>query len=420
MPEKRLKIHFAALPAQRGFFFSKAFQAVYIGGFGAGKTFVCAMKAIHLAAANPGLPGILLAPTQRMAEEVTGESLLGFLEEQGLPYHFLASQDKIIFPWGSEIRLRSADRPDRLKGVNLAWAGVDEAAQMKEEAYLILLSRVRHPQARLRQVFLATTPEGFNWVYRRFVQERGPEIEVFLAPTRQNLFLPPEYHRRLADLYPPLLAEQYLEGRFVNTTSGRVYSSFDRQIHLKSVQLDPARPACLACDFNVSPMVWLIIQHQDGQIFILDEIVLAEADTLQAALEAKERLRKHPGPLEVYGDAAGQRRDTRQVGRSDYTIIKEVLPKARLKVPRANPAVKDRINAVNSRLRNAEGQARLFIDFRCRELIADLEQLTWLKGSQGGGLVDKSDPCRSHASDALGYFVAREYPIRGRVRGYKY
>ncbi|MBW2618822.1 MAG: phage terminase large subunit [Deltaproteobacteria bacterium] len=415
-----MKINFAALPAQRAFFCCQAFQAVYIGGFGAGKTYVCAMKALALAAANPGLPGLLLAPTQRMAEEVTGETLLELLAKYQVPHEYRVSTAKIIFPWGSQIRLRSADRPGRIKGLNLAWAGLDEAAQMKEAAWQILLSRVRHPQARQRQLFITTTPEGFNWVYWRFIEAPMAESQVFFAPTGENVFLDPQYKRRLEEIYPPLLAQQYLEGRFVNTTSGRVYPAFDRRLHLRPLKYDPDLPLCLAADFNVNPMLWLIIQHEGGRIFVLDEIVLAEADTGQAALEFLSRRPEARAGVEVFGDATGRRRDTRQVGRTDYAIIKEIIPAARLKVPQANPPVKDRINAVSARLKNARGEVRLTIDPSCRELIADLESLRWVQSSQGGALIDKGDPKRSHASDALGYFVARVYPIRGKVRGFKY
>lgn len=417
---RRITINFQALPAQRRFFLCRAFQAVYIGGFGAGKTHVCAMKALALAAANPGLPGLLAAPTERMAVEVTGGLLRELLEAYQVPHRYLASQARIVLDWGSEVWLRSADRPARLKGTNLAWAGLDEAAQMKEAAWHVILSRVRHPAASQRQLFITTTPEGFNWLHRAFIAEPPADCEVFFAPTRQNVFLGPAYEARLREIYPPLLAEQYLEGRFVNTTSGRIYHPFDRAAHVRPLDFEAGRPVGLACDFNVNPMVWLIIQCRDGLILVLDEIVLHEADTAAAA---QEFLARYPGAGEdlfVYGDAAGRRRDTRQVGRTDYAIIKEVLPAARLKVPKANPPVKDRINALNARLRNARGQVGLAIDPRCRELIEDLERLTWLAGSQSGALIDKSDPRRSHASDALGYFVSREFPIRGKVRGFRY
>ena len=64
---------------------------------------------------------------------------------------------------------------------------------------------------------------------------------------------------------------------------------------------------------------------------------------------------------------------------------------------------------------NYAGQRRLFIDSRCRELATDLEQVIWKVDPNGNALsnLDKSDPMRTHLSDALGYYVSREFPLRG-------
>jgi len=67
--------------------------------------------------------------------------------------------------------------------------------------------------------------------------------------------------------------------------------------------------------------------------------------------------------------------------------------------------VRDRVNTVNAMLTNARGDHRLVIDPRCKELIADLEQVTYKAGSTQ---IDKdSDPARTHTSDALGYFLCQ-------------
>jgi len=52
-------------------------------------------------------------------------------------------------------------------------------------------------------------------------------------------------------------------------------------------------------------------------------------------------------------------------------------------------------------------QRRLVIDTRCRELANDLEQVIWKADPNGNMLSDlnKSDPMRTHLSDALGYMV---------------
>lgn len=416
----RLVIDFRALAAQKRFFRSRAFHPIYIGGYGAGKTFIGAMKALALAVINPGLPGALIAPTQQMAQEVVGQTLMELLDLHRVPYDYSPTYRRVSFPWGSLIQLRSAEKPHRLKGLNLAWVGVDEAAQISEEAWQVALSRVRHPRARLRQAFITTTPEGFNWLHRRFIAQDRPEAEVIRAATTDNPFLPPDYAARLADSLSPDLARQYLEGRFVNTATGRVYHAFSRREHVARLETQPDHPLALACDFNVSPMIWLVIQHAKGRVAVIGEIAINNADTGSAV---RDFLARWPWAedvgVKVYGDAAGHHRDTRAAGRTDYTIIRRLMPWAQLRVPRRNPAVRDRVNAVNSKLKPGQGEAELVIDPGCQELITDLEQLTYATEAAGSG-IDKTDPGRTHASDALGYFIAREYPIRWRIKGFRY
>ena len=122
----------------------------------------------------------------------------------------------------------------------------------------------------------------------------------------------------------------------------------------------------------------------------------------------------------IYGDASGAA--SRSVtGRSDYQVIREFFRAeaefdVRLLVPSANPPVRDRVNTVNARLVNAAGQRQVFVDPRCQELIADLEQVVYKAGSTQ---IDKDrDSARTHTSDALGYYLCQAFaePVGERTR----
>ena len=78
-----------------------------------------------------------------------------------------------------------------------------------------------------------------------------------------------------------------------------------------------------------------------------------------------------------------------------------MLPEARIRVPAANPPVKDTINAVNSRILTAAGERNLIINPACERLISDLRT-----APVGGDLEPQ------HCIAWLRYFVHWEYPIR--------
>ena len=69
------------------------------------------------------------------------------------------------------------------------------------------------------------------------------------------------------------------------------------------------------------------------------------------------------------------------------------------------------MNAMNSRLKSETGDIRLMVDRQAApHVVKDLEGVVLLKG--GSGEIDKrSTPDLSHISDALGYYVAKEFPL---------
>jgi hypothetical protein len=160
-------------------------------------------------------------------------------------------------------------------------------------------------------------------------------------------------------------------------------------------------------------MCSVVAQARGGEYHVLDEIVLRRASTQQACEEFQKRFGLPAAGLVVYGDASGAAMKTS--GYSDYGIIREYFrsrsAKVLYRIPSANPAVRERVCAVNAKLRNAAGEIRLYVDPKCKELIADLEQVSYLEDSTQ---IDKDkDRRRTHLSDALGYLIWQE--SRGTV-----
>jgi hypothetical protein len=102
-------------------------------------------------------------------------------------------------------------------------------------------------------------------------------------------------------------------------------------------------------------------------------------------------------------------------------IVKEMLRpvfKGRLffRVPLANPLQRARLNAVNRRLRDANGKVGVRIDgSRAMKMADDFEQTMLLEG--GTGEIDKrSDDTVSHLSDGAGYYIIKEFPVLGKPK----
>ena len=124
----------------------------------------------------------------------------------------------------------------------------------------------------------------------------------------------------------------------------------------------------------------------------------------------------HRGQVRLFGDATGGARKSSALSGSDWDIVVRELSKVphwRIikMVPKANPAERDRLNAVNTRLMTAQGRVRFMVDpVKCPFLCQDLESVP-LK-DDGSGDLDKSDGDLTHLSDGVGYKVWRVAPVK--------
>ena len=412
-------IEYDALPSQAQFHRLNVRFKGFSGPVGSGKSQALCQEAIRLSYMNAGRVGLIGAPTFPMLRDATQASLLEILERCEIPYEINKAENFLVLPEvGSKILMRSLDEYERLRGTNLAWFGIDELTYCQEEAWLRLEARLRDPQAKMLCGYGVWTPKGFDWVYRRFIAEPVDGYGVVLAKPGENRHLLdqiPDFYDRLKSSYDERFYQQEVLGAYLNVTAGRAYKAFDRAGNVKPLEYDTRRDLLWALDFNVDPMCSIIAQMAGDEVHVLDEIRLSRATTEEACMEFLRRY-PEPGHVVVYGDASGNRQQT--TGSSDYEIMRryfrsEGMYNFEYRVPKANPAVRDRLDVMNGTLQNAEGERRLLIDPKCKELITDLEQVVLQEGTM---IIDKTkDPRRTHMSDALGYLVWQEFRNRQKI-----
>ena len=409
-----LIIQYRPLPSQRAFHDCKSRFKGFSGPIGSGKSQALCQEAIKLTYLNPGRTGLLGAPTYPMLRDATQASLLEILEENGIRFEHNKGENTIVFgDTRSKILLRAVDEFERLRGTNLAWFGLDELTYTQENSWLRLEGRLRDPKATRLEGFAVWTPKGFDWVYKRFIGPGKPEgYTAIRAQANENRYLLdklPDFYSQLSRSYDERFYRQEVLGEYLNLTGGTVYTAFSRERHVKAAAVDRRRPLLWALDFNVDPMSSLVAQIQGRNVVIADEIVIRNGTTRDACEEFLKRHAKHEGEVVVYGDAAGNQQQT--TGSTDYQMIREYFGMATnlavtYRVPRSNPAVRDRINLVNAKLRSAAGEVELMVDPRCTELIKDFEQVAYKADSSQ---IDKDkDRMRTHLSDALGYLLWQE------------
>jgi predicted phage terminase large subunit-like protein len=158
-----------------------------------------------------GSTGMVVAPTYRMLADSTLATFLELTRTGGVLRSFNKTDMTAQLVNGTNILFRSADEPDRLRGVNLGFFVLDEGALCTQETWLILLARLRESPGR---AWVCTTPRGFDWLYETFVKPTSPDYAVIQSSTRDNVFLPASFVERLQSQYTHQWQQQEIEGQF--------------------------------------------------------------------------------------------------------------------------------------------------------------------------------------------------------------
>lgn len=407
-----------------------------VGGFRAGKTYAAVHKAIKLAFLNKGLHGALMEPVQSMIrgtlmpviDKVFKEDLRW---EDGKQYTYRKSNPEslvIHFPEGDTIiYLCGAENYDRLAGKTLAWFGIDEIDRCSSKE--IALAAFKEATARLTngpcvQGFVTSTPEGFHFLHHYFVEngvdERGKprtDRKLYKAKTADNPYIPSSYITSIRTNYTPKQAEAYLNGDFVNMASGNVYHAFDRDVNhtTKTVADFPDHILHIGMDFNVGAMSAVISVVDKSIVYTLAEIT-GELDTDAMIRRIKTDYAawaRRQGGVIIYPDSSGK---SASANASISSIAKLKAAGFECRYNGNNPSImKERVPAMNAIFKTqqlVDGEwkpnYRCFVNLpKCPILVKGLEQ----QGFGPDGKPDKTSGL-DHCLDAMGYFIANQFPVR--------
>lgn len=381
----------------------------FVGGFGSGKTEALIQRAMRLKWQYPKQNIAYYLPTYDLVKQIGYPRFEGFMQRARIRYSLNQSDHVIRINGRGKIIFRTLDNPARIVGYEVADSLIDELDTLKTEdartcwRQIIARNRQKKPDGSPNTVAVGTTPEGFRLVYQQWKQRPAPGYELIRASTYSNAHnLPEDYIASLQAIYPPQLLAAYLEGEFVNLTSGSVYPNFCRVRNHTGETIRPGEALHIGQDFNVYNCTSIVCVIRDGKPVALDELT-GIRDTPAVCETIKQRFPGHH--VTIYPDASGQSNKTVNASLSDLQILRDAG--FSICVNSANPLVKDRVAAMNGSILNGNGERRLLVNTeKCPTLTECLEQQVYDKN----GEPDKSDG-KDHAPDALGYFISYRWPI---------
>ena len=308
------------------------------------------------------------------------------------------SDMSVIFDNGAELAVKGADNEHNLRGVELTKCVMDEMAYIKPHVW----EEIIYPMLATTQgsVLFIGTPNGYDTMYDLYSKGQSePDWKSWQFKTIDGGFVPAEEIARAKRTMDPVRFRQEFEASF-ETTGNRAAWNFDRQTHIKQHN-DLSTYLWWGFDFNVDYMTAVLAcQFTDGTVHYFNEIRLKNSNTEEMARKMKA-ISPH---IECSPDPAGSARSTTS-RRSDHAILRDYgfLIRAR----KSHPSHIDRLNALNRKLLDADGNVTMTVDPKCKYLIKDLEQVQ--RDKKGG--IDKSNIELTHALDACSYAIAYKFPV---------
>ena len=372
---------------------------VLVTGRRFGKT-TLAMRELAYHARIPNTLCWYVAPSYRMAKQIAWIMIKKKLKDMRWIKHTNEAELTITLKNNSRICLRGADNPDSLRGIGLDFLVLDECGDIEETTWSEVL-RPTLSDTKGRALFCGT-PKGIgNWLYDLYTNQ-DEDWSSHSFTTIQGGFVPEsEIEAAKRDLDKKTFDAEY--NATFTTYEGIVYYGFHRDHNVDTFTFDrPQNIIHVAIDFNVAPLSAVIFVLKDNKMYVIDEIELHGSNTDELCNEVVSRF---PGTkIFAYPDPSGRARKTNSA-KTDFHILQN--NGFIVKAPNRHLPVRDRINAVNSKLHNGAGERGIMIHPKCKKLITCLERQIYKSGTNQ---PDK-DGGFDHLNDALGYAVSWLFPI---------
>jgi hypothetical protein len=303
----------------------------------------------------------------------------------------------------SIIALKGADNFDSLRGVGLDFVIIDEFQDVPEQAW----KEVIRPTLSDRQggALFCGTPRGVgSWSHDLYTfAQHQKDWKSFQFTTIDGGNVPlEEIESAKRDLDPKTFAQEYLAT--FNTYSGTVFYNFHYNDCVKELPQPDTGVIYVGMDFNFDPMSAIIAQVKGNEVYIYDEIMMRGSSTEDMVNEINHRYAY--SKVVVFPDPASKQRKTSAGGKTDLSIL--INAGYDVKVRTYHTPIRDRVNSVNTKLKNAANERTLFIHPKCKNTIDSLQRLTYKEGTNQ---VDK-DSGLDHMADAVGYLVDYLFPIK--------
>ena len=379
---------------------------VLITGRRFGKTHLGIRELCKSAATIPGSINWAICPSYRMAKAIWWTQIKEKLNNLRWIETSNEAELTIRLKNGSQIALKGCDNPDSLRGLGLDFVIFDEFQDSPKEAFTEVI-RPALSDKKGRAMFTGTPKGVGSWsheLFTRALNEKDWAAWQFTTIDGGNVDAE-EIESARRDLDEKTFLAEYMAT--FNTYSGTVAYNFSYKENVVPLPEPEMGWIHVGIDFNILPMTAVIAQVKGQECHVFDELHMKGSNTEEVCEELKHR---YPySKIIAYPDPASRQKKTSAGGKTDFSILMNAG--FTVKARHFHTPVRDRVNSLNAKLKNAAGLRTLFIDPKCKHTIDSLQRLSYIEGTN---TIDKNSGL-DHQFDALGYMVDFLFPIKTRV-----
>lgn len=393
-------------------------------GRGSGKTMLARMRAVRMLPLKKPWSDPLYfyaLPTIQMCRRIAWPKI-----KELIPRDWIKDKNetemRIDTVFGSTLYVFGMDKPDRAEGSQYDFGIIDESSDQKPSVFnRTFLPALSHKKGCCWRIGVPKRygcgAKDFKSFFDKGLKgeciNNNPDMRIqSFSWESEDLIDPDVLEFARANLELRDYNEQYRA--HWEESGGRIYYAYDDVLNTDNeITYKPELPIVVGSDFNVNPMSWVIGHRFPNSIQIFDEIFIRNVSTGDALNELYRRYSTHKKGFEFFGDATGRARKTAasSAAFSDYIQIKNDtrFRGSKIYYPKSNPYLTDRFASVNAFLCNVNGERRLMIHPRCKNLRTDLLDRVYIEGTRE---PDDSNSDHGHISDALGYIIHRVFPLK--------
>jgi len=320
--------------------------------------------------------------------------------------------------WGTILQLFGLDSPERMEGGGYDGIVVDEIANCKPSVWAQHLRPTLSD--RMGWAEFIGVPEGRNHFHGLATTAlASPDLWTVAGWHSDTVLDALEIAQVRTEMDEETFNQEY-GGSFISWR-GRAYYQFDVELNCRPCMYDSTRDLVFCFDFNLSPGVACVVQETPAGTEVIGEVwVPRNSNTEIVSRKLLEMYANHPGKVICFGDATGGAGGSASVRGSDWDLVRATLDpvygsRVTYRYPDSNPRVRSRINALNSRIKTADGLRHLFVDSaRAPHVVNDLDGVVLVEGSSDK-LNKPQGSDLTHVSDALGYYAHLRWPLNETV-----